>query len=197
MEIGQIDKFQLALPPHLSETDKKLLLKQLEDFPGASGFFGTIRDNEPVQGDAWRGFVALHYPSGERDEVVGLVISNSCDITKANNPDPDQNVLFAPLLDLAEYQAVLRGLGKSADYIANRIDRIRQQEIHRIFYVPPNGDLGGESIVLLDHIYAQPLSSLGKLERVFSLSSYGWYVLLMKLSVHFTRMTDGVVREPL
>jgi hypothetical protein len=193
MDQSQLDQFQLALPPHLTERDKSRLLEQLRDFPGPASFFGATNDDEPVQGDAWRGFITLQFPSGEQDRVMGLVISNSCDITRENNPAPDQKILFAPLVDLAAYEALLYEQGKNEDYVESHLGMIRNQEIHRIFYVPNNGELGGESIVLLDDIHAQPISSLN-VTRAFSLSNYGWYVLLMKLSVHFTRMTDGVQR---
>jgi hypothetical protein len=197
MEPSSLERFQIALPPFLSETDKRALLAQLEGFPGSGSFFGITDDPEPVQGDAWSGFVALQYPDGKSERVAGLVISNSCDIGAANKPDPDQRILFAPLIDVAAYEHLLKELGRPADAIDERLKKIRNQEIHRIFYIPENGAFGGESLVLLDDLHAQPLSSLNGIERVFSLSTYGWYVLLMKLSVHFTRTTDGVTRRSL
>jgi hypothetical protein len=133
-----------------------------------------------VQGDAWRGLIAIDFCSGQRQPVAGLVISNSCDIAAANKPDAEQNVLFAPLMNLSEYERVLRERGKDNGYVSQQLDQIRKQEINRVFYLPPNGSLGAESMVLLDDIHAQPLAALGtgaKLERLFSLSNYGWYVL--------------------
>jgi hypothetical protein len=193
MDQSQIEKFQLALPPHLTATDKAVLLEQIKGFPSGD-FFGFVNDDEPVQGDAWRGLVAINFHSAERDRVVGLVVSNSCDIARLNKPDPDQRVLFAPIIDLNAYSSLLREQGNSTDYVESQLHQIRKQEVHRIFYIPAMRDLYGESMVLLDDIHAQPLSTLTDLQRVFSLGTYGWYVLLMKLSVHFTRMADGVQR---
>lgn len=194
------EKFPLALPPYLAETDKRELLKQLGNYPSSSSFFGAVEDPELLQGDAWRGLVAIDFGTGERESVVGLVISNSCDLGATNNPDPWQNVLFAPLVSLAEYENLLRDLGKDNGYIGQKLDQIRNQEVKGIFYLPANGTVVAESLVLLDDIRAQPLATLHadeKLERLFSLSSYGWYVLLFKLSVFFTRMTEGVKRTAL
>lgn len=191
------ENIKLALPPHLTEADKKKLLAQLRDFPDQpSSYFGIVDDAEPVQGDAWRGFVAIDFESGERDSVVGMVISNSCDLAALNNPTPDQRILFAPVISLDAYGQVLREGGAVEDYVISTLDQIRRQEVSRIFYIPRMGDLLDESLVLLDDLHAQPLSSLRHTEmtRLFSLSNFGWYVFLVKLSVHFTRMTDGVKR---
>lgn len=186
-------EFELALPPYLTETDKSKLLAQLKGFP-TGNFYGTVFDSEPVQGDAWRGFAILDFETGERESVVGLVVSNSCDIARANDPDPGQNILFTPILKLDAYKQVLREQGHHDVYIENQLGLIRAQNIHRIFYLPANGTVYPEMIALLDGIRPQPLSSLMGATRYFTLSTYGWYVLLMKLSVHFTRMTDGVER---
>lgn len=185
--------FELALPPYLTEADKSKLLAQLKNFP-AGDFFGVSFDPEAVQGDAWRGFIVLDFDTGARDSVAGLVVSNSCDIAGANNPDPDQNILFVPLLGLHSYQEVLREHGHDDDYIASQFAQIRAQKVHRIFYLPANGKVHPEMMALLDDIHPHPLSRFQGAARIFTLSMYGWYVLLMKLSVHFTRMTDGVQR---
>jgi hypothetical protein len=198
MDQGELGQFRLALPPHLAESDKKLLLQQLQGFPGESGFFGVTDDDEPVQGDAWRGFQILNPDSGKHEAVTGIVISNSCDLAAANDPDPDQNIVFAPMVDLDRYTKLLLDSGQSKEEVGSKVDQIRKQQIHRIFFIPENGSFGGESLIMLDDLYTQPLEDLDNhpMEKLFSLSNYGWYVFLMKLSVHFTRMTDGVPRRP-
>lgn len=199
MEQGMLEQFRLALPPYLAEFDKRRLLKQLQGFPSGSSFFGITDDDEPVQGDAWHGFQILSPSSGAHEPVTGVVISNTCDLAAANDPQPDQNVVFAPLLDVGLYAKGLLSTGQTQDQVSSRLDQIRKQQIHRIFFIPRNGNFGGERLILLDDLYTQPLLDLDRrpMQKLFSLSNYGWYVFLMKLSVHFTRMTDGVPRRPI
>ena len=92
MDEDIIEKVRLALPPYLSAESKKELLAQLQQYPRNDNYYGAIPgETEPVQGDAWRGFVAVDFDTLERNTVVGFVISNSCDIAAANNPDSNQN----------------------------------------------------------------------------------------------------------
>ena len=132
-------------------------------------------------------------------ERLGLaIVSNSCDIAAANNPDPNQRVAFAPLLDLALYREFLIEAGKKPNDVDDYLAKIRRQEIYRIFYLPAMHGHFGESIVALDALHSMPLRAVSdrKLERVFTLSMYGWYVLLVKLSIHFTRMGENIDRRP-
>jgi len=198
MDEQLLEKIQRALPPYLSAETKKELLAQLLRYPDNKNYYGTIPgETEPLQGDGWRGFIVVNFHDAQRDAVLGLVVSNSCDIAAENEPDPDQCLLFAPMLDLDRYAALLQEAGKTPQQIGDLLADIRKQEIHRLFYLPPMPGMLGESIVRLDDVHAQPLSSIKpeNIQRVFSLNQYGWYVLLIKLSIHFTRMAEHVERE--
>lgn len=199
MSVDDLAKFGFALPPYLTTDAKRALIEQLVAYPNSSGYFGLVDDSEPVQGDGWRSFpiVEMGWP-GSRD-VLGLVISNSCDLAKANDPKPDQRVVFAPIIDLSIYRDRLRDMGYNLRDAEGQLGQIRNQQIVRFFYLPAVPGQFGESVVALDNLYSLPLRKMNEVARtrVFSLSLYGWYVLLFKLSVHFTRMTDQVARQPL
>lgn len=198
--IGTLDRLQLALPPYLGEDGKHALLSQLRRYPDNLDYYGAVPgETEPLQGDAWRSFVLVDFDSADREAVVGLVISNSCDITRDNAPEPDQSLLFAPVLSFAGYLRALAEEGKTPEQIASVAAEIRRQGVHRIFYLPAAHGRLEESIVLLDAVHAQPLRAVPESARtkLFSLSMYGWYVLLVKLSIHFTRMQENVPREDL
>lgn len=146
-----------------------------------------------------RGFPIFELNAVGSRTILGLIISNSCDLASENNPTPDQRVVYAPILNLDIYRERLIGRGylsKDADGIINQI---RRQEVVRLFYLPAVPGQFGESVIALDNLYSLPLGMLNeeRRTRVFSLSNFGWYVLLFKLSVHFTRMTDAVRRESL
>jgi hypothetical protein len=200
MDEALLDKIRLSLPQFLSAESKSELIDQLQQYPDNRNYYGTIPgESEPVQGDAWTGFVALDFETAERDRVVGFVISNSCDIAAANAPADDQCILFAPILPLSRYAEMVLEAGDSPDQIESELDAIRKQSISRLFYLPAMTGHHEESVVPLDRLFAQPLRMLNQeaMQRFFTLNLYGWYILLIKLSIHFTRMGEAVPREQL
>ena len=68
-----------------------------------------------------------------------------------------------------------------------------------MFYLPKNSALGEEAIALLDRINNCDLQKLNLDEltgtRLFTLSDYGFYMFLFKLSIHLTRIREGVQRN--
>ena len=195
-----MEQIRLSLPPYLSAESKRALLEQLLRYPQNTNYYGTIPgETEPVQGDAWQGLEFLEFTTAQRQSVVGLIVSNSCDITAENDPDSDQCLLFAPILDMHLFARALRDAGKTEQAIDDTLNGIRKQEIHRLLYLPPGPGIEGESVVPLDRIQSQPLNSINtaKVRRLFTLNQYGWYVLLIKLSIHFTRMQEKLERQPI
>jgi hypothetical protein len=186
------------LPPYLSPRDSSELFAQLAAYPSTSGPFylqrAAISEDEPLQGDGWRGFVALDFQTADRKELSGVVISNSCDIDPANRRDRAVNILFSPLIALSKYVDLLRPVKTDAQ-IENVLTAIRSQKTTSIFHLP-EGAWGPESIILLDTIHAHPLDDfLAKNRaRLFTLSMYAFYIFIMKLSIHFMRMQENVRR---
>jgi len=192
------DRLGLALPPFLSAEGKRELIAQLRRYPDNFEYFGWApSDPEAIQGDGWSGLTLFDFETAEREKVQGLILSNSCDIAAANAPMLDQRVAFAPILELSRYQEFIVEAGKTPRQADEYVAQIRRQEIHRLFYLPSIHGLFEESIVALDNIHSIPLEEFSRssVHRVFSLSMYGWYVLLVKLSIHFTRMAENVDRR--
>lgn len=200
MDEALLEKIRLSLPPFLSAESKTELISQLQQYPDNRNYYGTIPgETEPVQGDAWRGFIAIDFETATHEHVIGFVVSNSCDIAAANEPADDQCILFAPILPLGRYVAMLEEAGDSPDQISSELDAIRKQSISRLFYLPAMPGHHEESVVPLDRLFAQPLRmmDLRAMQRFFTLNHYGWYLLLVKLSIHFTRMGEAVPRQQL
>ena len=67
-----------------------------------------------------------------------------------------------------------------------------------MFYLPPGLRLEEEWIALFDKVVNHNANALNFNEllknRLFTLSDYGFYLFLFKLSIHFTRLREGVVR---
>jgi len=191
-----LEKVRLSLPPYLAAADKQALLDQLSGHDPRPDYYGPVDDPEPVQGDGWRGLIGFDFASGEREQQQGLILSNSCDIAAANEPYPDQHIAFSPILSLSRYERFLIDAGISRQQVDDLVGRMRQQKVHRIFYLPAMEGIREECIVALDIVHSQPLDSLPEdaVQRQFSLSLFGWYMLLLKLSIHFTRMSEAVER---
>jgi hypothetical protein len=87
---------------------------------------------------------------------------------------------------------------RSIQAINSHVSDIRKQYISHIFYLPKGGNLENDSMIFFDRINNYPSDSIEGQElpdrRIFTLSDYGFYLFLFKLSVHFTRIRDGVSR---
>lgn len=191
----------LYLPKYLTPAQKKDLYSELESFPAITSFYlppGTIKE-DLLQGDGWRGFLLISFETLERKVVSGLLLSNSCDIDVRNPRVSPRNLLFAPLIPLAKYETLLKAAGVSDIAIGDMLDSIRKQLITDIFYLPDAPYGPGESIVMLDNIHTQPLDVFLSADRklLFRLNQTGFYILLIKISIHFSRFQEGVQRFPL
>jgi hypothetical protein len=107
------------------------------------------------------------------------------------------NLVFSPLISLAKYAALLESV-KTKDQIDSILVDIRRQWVTSIFYLPAVGELE-ESIVLLDNVHTQPFDAFKQTPgraKVFTLSQYGFYLFIIKISIHFTRVQEDVHRFP-
>lgn len=192
------------IPYYLTAEDKKALLAELEAISRggtAQYVLGAHHDSfEKVmlQGDGWRGFELFLFETGQRTSVRGIVLSNSCDVDPNNPRDVPTRVIFAPLVKLAEFEAQLAKSGISQERIAAKIDAIRAQKTTNIFHLPAGGTLTEDYVVRLDDTHNMPVSahvSSEKREKLFTLSNAGFYMLVLKLSVHFCRLLEKVNRK--
>jgi hypothetical protein len=199
------DDIRRHIPLYLTDQSKDLLLAELE----AIGRGETVRyilteyedsfDKEMLQGDGWRGFVAFDFESSSTYQTRGMVLSNSCDVSQENTRALPVNVSFAPLVKLSAYEALLSEAGQSAQSIRAKSAAIRSQIVTSIFFLPSGGPLTEDYIVLFDAVQSMPLSAHsagGQASKLFTLSDAGFWMLVLKLSIHFCRMHEGVSRTP-
>ena len=194
------EQVQAFLPKYLTPETRRALFEELEKFPSNVNFYlpeGVVHD-ELLQGDGWEGFVVIHFHSTERKNVAGMILSNSCDMAVENARALPTSILFAPLIRVDRYVERLRSAGRSDDQIEDLLGNIRSQTVTSIVYLPSGPYGPPESIILLDDIHSHPTDHfLGVKERkrLFRLNQYGFYILLIKLSIHFSRFQEGVKRS--
>jgi len=116
--------------------------------------------------------------------------AHSWELTKIFNPQIVDLVLRGRyLLDNGIY---------SRESIESHLESIRNQMITQIFYLPKGQKIEHESIVFLDRLNNcnNEIIDRERLQdiRLFTLSQYGHYLFVFKLSIHFTRIMEGVER---
>lgn len=198
------DNLQKQIPYYLTSSDQEALIAELKAFSRGAVpeyFLNKHQDSFAdvmLQGDGWRGFQFLKFETGERRFVRGVVISNSCDVDPDNMRDVPTRITFAPLVKLAAYEGMLRKAGISADQIQSKVLSIRAQRTTNMFYLPSGAALDEDYVVRFDDLYSMPSSvhaSAEEREKLFTLSMTGFYLFVLKLSVHFCRLQENVIRR--
>lgn len=190
------ETIECHLPPYLSPKQKEDLYKELKAFPESfSYYYNRSRFNdELLQGDGWSDFAVIDSETMEKKQTRAIVLSNTCDVDPNNKRALPPKIIFAPLVKINRYKNLLENFGLPQKEINNKLGAIRRQEITSIFYLPAGGKLEEEYMINLDDLHSQPLTNFHKREKLFTLSLQGFYIFILKLSIHFCRFNDGVIR---
>jgi hypothetical protein len=199
-----LDDFRVFLPKYLSAESQDKLFEELRSFPEniSERFYSTTLTGSMslYQGDGLKNLGWYNGGTGKTILAKGLVISNTCDISSENTRLFQPYLTFAPIWDFQKYIGKLKeNLGPDeCTAIDSHANAIRQQKITQFFYLPSGSAGTGESFARLDILQSIPLTMMGseniESERIFSLSNYGFYMLVFKLSVHLSRIRDTVDR---
>lgn len=198
-----VESLQRQIPYYLTSKDRQVLVNELKAISRggtADYFLGQTRDafkSDMLQGDGWRGFQLFMFDTGKRRSVQGLVISNSCDVDPNNRRDLPARVIFAPLVKLATYEALLGKRNIKQRKIDEKLAAIRAQKTSNLFFLPSGGPLADDHIVRFDDAHSMPVaahSAVTDREKLFTLSNTGFYMLVLKQSIHFCRLQEKVNR---
>nr|WP_129732298.1 hypothetical protein [Parabacteroides goldsteinii] len=199
IDTENIKKF---LPKYLSAESYKELIEGLRCFPenlDSRFYTDYLKEKIIYQGDGIKGFPTINFNTMEKKDCQAIVLSNTCDMDLANKRMFGSQIVYAPIIELEKYKSILMRSNISHAKINAHIDSIRSQELTQILYLPQYGSCMKESIVFLDRIFNVDNAFINRDNlnetRIFSLSDYGNYVLLLKISIHFTRMQDKVDRK--
>ena len=196
------DELKKYLPKYLSEENYNNLLTELKSFPyniDNRMYTYSLDNNIIYQGDGIKEMPIIDLANiGKGVKITNcLILSNTCDMDIANNRLFPASIMYAPIINLANYISVLQKQGVDDTKIKNHVTNLKQQKITQIIYLPANSRID-DSIVFLDriqHIDNRYIDrNLLETKRLFSLSDYGFYMLIFKLSVHFSRIQEKVNR---
>ncbi|MBI2425746.1 MAG: hypothetical protein HYV27_23175 [Candidatus Hydrogenedentes bacterium] len=201
MNLG--DDIKAFLPKYLSEERVEDLFRELKQFPGNidGRLYSSTQTEELLQGDVIDQLPIVLLPEERIELRSSLIVSNTCDISTENRRYVPAGAVYAPIIRLDKWKTLIENSrhieGKPlTDYLRS----IREQRVSSIFYLPTGQGIEHESLVLLDHLcncsanHVVRKAKEGK-GRIASLSNYGFYLLLFKLSMHFCRIQEGTQRS--
>ena len=190
MEISQSD-IQKYLPQYLSNDAKEALKNSLDNFPSnlenmimAEDVFDEHK-SKLLQSDIVE---CKNIYDGHNARV--MIISNSCDNSSENERVFPICVSFVVILSLEKMKSIFEKNGKDEQSINNQIDAIKNQRVTNMFYLP------NDMVALLDRTMHLDYNKFSEamVNKIASLSNYGFYTFLFKLSYHFTRLREGTQR---
>lgn len=196
-----LDYIDEYLPKYLSEPSWDEIKEQLRKFPtdGTKDTVYTCKlsDCEQIfQGD---GIAEIPYYDPISENIMPanvMVLSNTCDISLENKRFESLNVCVAPLFNLEKYRNRLLSSKKfTVTQIDSHIEKIRKQMVTHVVYLPKNSKMQYDAIVRLDKICSVDRRKISNKNRLFTLSDYGLYLFLLKLSIHFTRIRERIDRN--
>jgi hypothetical protein len=196
----QFEEFRAYLPKYLSAPAQENLFAELSQFPTNINqrlYTDRLRAQRTIfQGDGLRELPVTNLPEDRIQNASRvIVVSNSCDVNIQNQRVLGPKLMYCPIISLVKYERAVRESGNNVP--VNHFEDIKLQRISSLLYLPRYGDLD-ESVALLDHIVHYDVAALDIDEvvtsRVFSLSDYGFYLFVFKLSIHLTRIREGIGR---
>jgi hypothetical protein len=99
---------------------------------------------------------------------------------------------------LSNFESVLKKQGVKQQTIEAQFSAIRAQKNTSCFYLPKNDALEAEYLVRLDDVHSIPIGIHQKnkeRKKLFTLSNTGFYMFVLKLSVHFCRLQENIQRK--
>ena len=208
------DTFDLLLPNYLVEAEKGRLKEALvqftQDKKGVDidyrDFFKSYNHSYFLQSDLLREIRSATWDDSQAEYYKvyndAIIVSNTCDLSFDNKRALNQKeCLFAPLIDFSEYLKDLSDSGYDPKKLKIFESSVKAQQISNIFYIPNSGGGEVEYISFLDNLFWFPTEELSSYieeiekNRIASLSLFGHYLFILKLSYHLCRLPETCDRE--
>ena len=196
------EEIKKYLPQYLSEIELNNLRKELENFPtdGTKDTVYTIalaNADYLLQGDGVANLDYINFPDVVIKPIDVILLSNTCDMSIENKRMNPCRIMYAPILKFDIYARKLRESFPS-QRVDNHLRDIKAQQISQAMFLPKGGKMDYDGIVFFDRAISIPLSEETMQSmcdnKLFTLSNFGLYLLLIKLSIHFTRIQERIDR---
>jgi len=188
---------QVFLPKYLSPEGRKELFSEIKKFEGVS-YYCKVDDPEPIQGDGWSEVEFIDLELVERRSIRAIVLSNSCDISVDNRRKMPARITISPLIRLSRLVNLLKKYAVPEQQIDQYLQDVRKQEVSNVFFLPAGAGLEEDSVAFFDSAQAPLLLSFTKSPdktRLFTLSQFAFWLLLVKIAIHFCRAQEDILRS--
>lgn len=198
-----LEDIKLYLPKYLSTTSEHDLFKNLQDFPSNIDtriYSNMLFDDDIIyQGDGIDGFLVINLPNTKIKEAKVVILSNTCDVDVSNVRMYTSSICYTPLINLQKFIEKLKSKNNlSLDRIDQFVQSLKKQKISQILFLPKGGKLDYDAFIFFDKINSCDNMSFNRSnlneKRLFTLSNFGLYLFLFKLSINFSRIREGVDR---
>ncbi len=189
-----LDKY---FPYYLTHEQKIELTKNLKKSPNEINYYSSLHKDDLFQGDGWSDFCIYDFSLKDQKSIRGIILSNTCDISPENKREIIPNIIWAPIIKIKNYENLLRSSGVSQQVINGKLASIRAQHMTNVFFLPQGSELEDEYVALLDKAQSFPMNlwlDRENKKKFFTLSTAGFYLFVMKLSIHFCRLHENVTR---
>lgn len=205
-----VEKLELYLPSYLTAIEKSKLSKLLQDFQNSmDNIYEDSYQKESIlwQGDGIGDMEFVQMPSEVIKKGSVMLLSNTCDMSMDNPRTINQiATMYAPILSISKIKETFFTYSKEDEekkktIFENFYNNVKKQEIFNLYYLPVGFGIKEESVAFLDrpnHCSASYVNNQvfeSKKPKLFSLNQIGFYFLLFKLSIHFSRFGEGVHRS--
>ncbi len=201
------EEISIYLPRYLSDTSKNILIKELSKFPtdGTKDVVYTSALKQVdylLQGDGIDNVPYISFPNTDVGDIPAILLSNTCDMSTDNERLNPCRIMYAPIVRLEKYKSILCEKGIENKRVEQHIKDIKLQHITQILYLPKGNagiGLSYEGIVFFDRAISIPLDEKTNRKfvsnKLFTLSDFGFYLFLLKLSYHLSRVQERIDRK--
>lgn len=175
------------------------VVAEIERMQAGDGMLATNHEDAPLQGDVYDGvpYVSRRGGSLAVSPRRVMLITNSCDADESNRRAIPVELTVVPVLRLSRYRQMLTDNGVGEGVADDMIGAIKRQEKTNLLYLPQGGRIPEETVALFDAAQSMTwdqFREIGEPQRAAVLTQRGFWLLLIKLSMHFQRPHEGVAR---
>ena len=193
------EELRVFLSETLHKDNLEPVIREIEAMQHGRGMVAPSHEEEMLQGDVYGSVPCVTRQGGQLaiSPRRVMLISNSCDASPGNKRHMPLELTVAPVLKLSRYAQLLEDHGVKSDTVSDVLRAIKHQEKTNLVYLPAGAGLEEEMVVLLEKAQSltyDDFATDGAPQRLAVLTQRGFWILLVKLSMHYLRPHEGVER---